>query len=167
MKIIFEGPDGSGKTTAINYIQKMTSWDKVVSGGPLLCRDDLKKRVVSFIKLSEDKNFLMDRFPIISERIYQRVFDRKEIIKDPEYLELGELLLSNSLTIFCSANNIKYYDSKFDGDHQISQGQFTYRKKIVLGYEKYFKDFKYKLINFDFTKTPLNKLYLEIINECK
>jgi len=167
MKIIFEGPDGSGKTTAISYIQKMTTWDTVVSGGPLLCRKDFKKRINSLIKLTEEKNFLIDRISIISNKIYQKVFDRKELIKNCEYLKLEELLLKDSLTVFCSANNIEYYDSKFDDDHKIDQGQFIYRKKIVLKYEKYFKDFKYRLINFDFTKTTLEELSKEIINECK
>ncbi len=75
--LIFEGPDGSGKSYTAEYISSAVGLPIHHFGGPPQTQDEMEKRLE--ILLSID-NVIFDRIPYISEQIYGPIVRGKALI---------------------------------------------------------------------------------------
>lgn len=69
MQIIFEGPDGAGKSTLANVISNLLGLSVTHSGGPSKYPGEVNARARAFNARTEDEVF--DRHPAVSQNIYQ------------------------------------------------------------------------------------------------
>ena len=99
--IVVEGPDGAGKSTLITELAKHISWPVMSSHGPELYPGEIVGRASYYLSLSQRR--ILDRHPIISQRIYARVFDKSPILD-------WQIQAYNSrpyLTIYCRPSELR------------------------------------------------------------
>lgn len=103
MIIILEGPDGSGKTTLANQLQKQTGYQLLHRTQPK--NDEDKKRMMDeYIQvLKAGKNCIMDR-SWYSEMVYGPVMRDASVITFPQMYELERLAAKyGAIIIYCTA----------------------------------------------------------------
>ena len=80
MIIVFEGPDGAGKSTLIDQLSRELGLKVFRSGGPKDC-ELMNETITKLAVLSMDKEtILCDRAPWISERIYSKALNRYPVV---------------------------------------------------------------------------------------
>jgi len=80
--IIFEGPDGAGKSYIASYISTVSKIPIYHAGGPPKTPEEIVERANKMVKM---ENKIFDRFPIISEQIYGT------IVRDNNPFNFGDL----------------------------------------------------------------------------
>jgi hypothetical protein len=101
MIIIFEGPDGCGKSTLIQQLHDQYGFPIFQSGGPKTIEQmDLKLNHLKTLA-NESNIYLCDRVPFISEIIYSRSFGREPIIPESELKKYWTLPMK---IVYCSTN---------------------------------------------------------------
>ena len=104
MIIILEGPDGSGKTTLANIIQKQTGYELIHFSNPTseIQRTAMFDRYVAAIK--GHKNLILDR-SWYSEMVYGPILREASCINHYQMYELEKLLAKKgALVIYASAD---------------------------------------------------------------
>lgn len=96
--ILIEGPDNSGKTTLLNKLKKDLKLReyKRPHGAPKTPEDLLRRAILVSFK-EANKNYIMDRHPLIGEVIYGSILrgeNKWDYLKD-EYKVLNELFLDH------------------------------------------------------------------------
>lgn len=74
MRIILEGIDNSGKTTLAEAIASTLGWGIQSSEGPSKYSGEIEERIKRYLLMD---NIVFDRFPAISNPLYDQAFDRK------------------------------------------------------------------------------------------
>jgi len=65
--IIFEGPDGAGKTYSAEWLSNFSGIPLYHAGGPPTTREEILSRIEHML---QNRKQIFDRFPLISEPIY-------------------------------------------------------------------------------------------------
>jgi len=99
--IIFEGPDGGGKSTLINRVAKMLTNRKVItSEGPEKHKGEINERIRRYHGMyyeAENENWVFDRHPCVSQGIYGLIHDQDP----PLPVLVDELYRMNPIFIYC------------------------------------------------------------------
>lgn len=75
--LIFEGPDGAGKTFTALEISRAVNLPLYHAGGPPKSPGELIERIETMQKL---EGYVLDRFPIISDSVYAHVIRDESIV---------------------------------------------------------------------------------------
>ena len=101
MIIVFEGPDGSGKSYNSKRIANRFGWEWIESRRPE-SKQDIQNHLMDFEMYAEsNKIYVTDRAPFISEFIYSVVFEN-DLLIEPE--KLTKLWAQTSLVVYCRPN---------------------------------------------------------------
>jgi len=103
--IIFEGPDGSGKSYLVQYLLEKApdSFSLFPTQGPPKSRADLLCRMDSVLDLQQPgKETLVDRFALFSEQVYGPIVRDGCLLSDEDIQSFtGRLLKEDPLIVFC------------------------------------------------------------------
>lgn len=115
MKIAFEGPKGTGKTTAINSIVKSLNEDyKVIH---MTKEDD--NSFFGYKRLLDDENVIFDRYAL-GELVYPFIYKRVPQMGPMEVLALAKDV--DYLFISYSSDPVLLIDRVLDRDSEIEEG---------------------------------------------
>lgn len=127
MNIVFEGPDGGGKSTLVKRVQerfdriaagasiydvshRFAGWSTQHSGGPAKSTEEIDARVRDY--LARDR-VIFDRYPAISSPIYSTIFNG---IGGPSQELIDQFYATKPLLIYCRATSPDRHEVKPD-DH--------------------------------------------------
>lgn len=97
--IIFEGPEGGGKTTTAEFVSSRFSIPVYHTGGP---PNSPKEAEVHLSNILTMNNTIFDRFPLFSEQIYGPLFRGKSYISENTIkCNIKKLLKIKHLIIYC------------------------------------------------------------------
>jgi hypothetical protein len=167
--IIFEGMDGSGKTTFARKISDIEKIPLIHSPGP-----DIGEEMIYWAmeELKAKKTLIYDRFPCISERVYGPVIRRKDIFDFSCYNENKDAFLTydlflrtKPLIVYCKVP-LKVVLNNVNNSEQMN-GVKEYAEKLYYGYENmmnYLGRLNFTIITYDFTcPEGLGKQILHIL----
>lgn len=103
MILILEGPDGSGKTTLAEQLQRQTGYQLLHRTQPKN-EEDKKRMMDEYVQvLKAGKNVIMDR-AWYSELVYGPVMRDTSVLTYPQMYELEKLAAKNgAIVIYCTA----------------------------------------------------------------
>lgn len=78
--LILEGPDAAGKTTLARHLLKATGLPTILisRSGPPSDREHIFRLRDWILSQPPDLNLILDRYPLISEKIYSKIVRRKD-----------------------------------------------------------------------------------------
>ena len=155
--IIVEGMDNSGKTKLAEYLAEKFELPHIKSPKD---RTHIIGHTLQLLVLNPEA--VMDRFPVISERIYGR-FLRNKIAFDGEvatwqfYFE--KLVRCRPLIFYCRPPEEKIFDF---GSREQMEGVFEYRKELLACYDILMAEWDTRLVimRYNFT-LPEAKFFAE------
>lgn len=173
MIILFEGPDGSGKSTVIQKLVKdLSSMNKrvlyvntedVAPTKPSAKNRATKKEIrTKFKALAKDsKIWLIDRSPI-SDCVY-RVFDNGQpVMQFNEFLDFGLDIYPNCFIVYCKTDKAEEY---MLARGETNQTSILHHRELTKVYDLVFRVWQRMLpeayYQYDFTK---KKSYKDMLN---
>jgi predicted HAD superfamily Cof-like phosphohydrolase len=158
--IIVEGPDGAGKTTLINRLQKDLNVITIKSPRP---RDyhDCKDLLARTMLIAENTNILCDRIGIISEPIYGPICRGTHPF--PTWDESHEMLaLINPIIIWCQPD-VSVCEDNLDSQPQMN-GVIEHIDDLCDAYSKFFGgiDASVCVLAYDYKKDLYDDVLAEV-----
>lgn len=162
---IFEGPDGCGKTTAIQTLIEMFG-----PGNSIRTHNGLYKSPTAAFESfrsqlhdagNRDKFTLIDRLHL-SEIFYGNIL-RNKTMSDEQFIELESIIKEiNVITILCLP---KYETAHYNWSSRLDEEHVKKEKSYKEIYEMYKKSKSYsssKIHYFDYEKDDIVELYLKL-----
>jgi predicted HAD superfamily Cof-like phosphohydrolase len=97
--IILEGPDNGGKSTLAAELSRITGLPVQGSEGPSLYMGEMNERIRRYLDMPPT---IFDRFPAISNPIYDRALQREPDVIDPALI--SEMYAREPVLVFCDSS---------------------------------------------------------------
>lgn len=99
MRIIVEGPDGSGKTTLIQRLHELTMWPIVPGEGPEKYPGEAENRIRRYNAHKPEPHLIYDRHPAVSHLIYSQFTNVTKI--NPNDPVINDFYSQDNLFVYC------------------------------------------------------------------
>lgn len=144
MIIIFEGPDGAGKTTAAKVIQKKYKFKKIIHIGPIETQEQLLKLVIS------QNNVIFDRFHL-GEQVYGPIYRGKNSITKKYHNLIERALVRKNTIVILALPPFKICFKNWSKRHKKGGEMFSHSLKQV--YDAYLSmKTRLPVVKYDYTK---------------
>ena len=164
MKIIIEGMDNSGKTTLAAKLSSETHMPFKHSGGKAASQDEILDRATNI--LLDHRNYIYDRIPFISGRIYGSVLRGEDAFAIGYGKQLFDgFRMRNPLVIYCRPPSSFILDF---GDREQMAGVIENSQKLLAKYDEfieYLSDSGMPVFYYDFTKPEHYDILMEVVKE--
>lgn len=164
IRVIIEGPDGSGKSTLCKELSEKTGW-KIYHSRLPKDFEDIKQIDLEVLSLLQDSdNWIVDRVTSISDPVYREAFSLNARIPG-DYLMETLKRYKNIPIVFCEQPEnyqAKEKSYKDDGYHKNVKEN---AQRLRTGYKacsEIMSDLGFRVIGFNYLKTTSDKI-LEII----
>lgn len=167
MIVILEGPDGSGKSTLGTYLASQTGRPLLHSPGVTQGELEMKAWVLRMLTSPLRDNFILDRFPLISEPIYGPVLRNEVLIPKSHPLHTAWHRIPTTL-IYCRPPTDAIYEAVIAKNE--SQHLLANMPHIINGYDQLISELlvhaqgmsEIRVHTFDYTRDSMD-LMVDII----
>ena len=97
--IIAEGPDGAGKSTLVERLEKDLGRRVIHSGGPPANIAEWRSKI-ALVVANQRSPVIFDRVPHISEQVYNQLYPERPAF-DPPYFLTNELIALRPVVVYC------------------------------------------------------------------
>lgn len=102
--LVVEGPDGAGKSTLIQCLNREFPWSSVMHTGGPKTAEECYSMLATTERISKEGFWIFDRVPQISERIYAPLDNR---LAAPAPTLQASLLRLNPVVIYCRLKDVQ------------------------------------------------------------
>jgi len=100
--IIFEGPDGSGKSTTIEKVSEYLNFPSSHDGGPSRDAEHCRERIDELLRTARRSNAIKDRSTVFSDAIYKEAFGKEPFVPyDEVYHRIWQLSGLGAIVVYC------------------------------------------------------------------
>lgn len=104
MLIVIEGLDNTGKTTLSNFISETFKFEYLHSNRKKT-KTEMLEYVYDLSEISNSRNIVMDRFPLVSEFVYGPIVRNQLLLSIKDFFEAWKHILVNMpFIIFCEVS---------------------------------------------------------------
>jgi len=131
MRIIVEGPDGSGKSTLCSELSRRLDMAVSHSGGPIKNEEELHKRIAN--QLSKN-NYIIDRCSVFSEPVYGLTLRGYSLLSRKDFeIYVKKMVIDGWIVIYCKAKGPINKGKEWKNEEHM-QGIINNRDQIYNGY---------------------------------
>ena len=134
MKFIFEGPDGSGKTTLIDELVKsFPNFQVIKETGAFNKESYINSIYKTFKEMKSDQDIFFDRsYYILTEMVYGKVLRNFSMVESQDFENLIQIIKDQKIKVIYCRGDLNHLESmKLKTKEHKTQEQVDHAKKYV------------------------------------